>query len=45
MNVYANAINQAKIGITFSGAKKQLISEGVKSPSTKQVNERIAKNK
>ncbi len=45
MNVYANAINQAKIGITFNGAKKQLISEGVKSPSTKQVNERIAKNK
>ena len=45
MNVYANAVNQAKLGITFAGAKKQLISEGVKNPSTKQVNERISKNK
>lgn len=45
MNVYANAVNQAKLGVTFAGAKKQLISEGVKNPSTKQVNERISKNK
>lgn len=45
MNVYANAVNQAKKGITFSSAKQQLISEGIKNPTTKQVNERINKNK
>lgn len=45
MNVYANAVNKAKLGTTFAGAKKQLIAEGVSNPSAKQVSERIAKNK
>lgn len=44
MNAYADEVNKAKLGCSFSGAKNQLISEGIKNPTTKQVNERKRAN-
>lgn len=44
MNVYADEVNKAKLGCSFNGARNQLISEGVKNPTTKQVNDRKRAN-
>lgn len=45
MNQYAYSVNTAKQGRSLSGAKQQLIAEGVANPTTQQIQERAEYNK